>query len=80
MDNIVNKLDFFTEKEQEKILANLNKQLNKFFQSKMKKKTKFLEECGVDPNHIKDLELCDMASFGIISMDEYKKQHSMQTQ
>jgi hypothetical protein len=80
MDDLTNKLEFFTDEEKEKILINLNKCLNKFFQSKLIKKKKFLEKCGVNPDHIKDLQLCDMASFGIITMDEYKKQHSMQTQ
>lgn len=80
MDDITTKLEFFTDEEKEKILVNLNKRLNKLFQLKLSKKKKFLEHCGVDPDHIKDLELCDMASFGMLSIDQYKKQHSMQTQ
>jgi hypothetical protein len=80
MEKLSSRLDCFDEEGKNAAMEYLNNCLTKFFHSKVKEERKRLERQGVPSDHVQDLSLCSMASFGLISKDEYKKQRSMKSQ
>jgi hypothetical protein len=74
MESLSNRLDCFDEEGKKAAMDYLNSCLTKFFHSKVKEERKRLERQGVPSSHIQDLTLCSMASFGLITKDEYRKQ------
>lgn len=80
MEGLSTRLDCFDDEGKKAAVEYLNNCLTKFFHLKIKEERKRLERQGVPSDHIQDLSLCSMASFGLISRDEYRKQHSTKSQ
>lgn len=80
MDGLSKRLDCFDEHGKKEATDYLNNCLTKFFESKIREERKRLERQSVPSEHIQDLCLCSMASFGLISRDDYRKQRSTKSQ